>query len=396
MQTKLTQQNIPSGWKSALVDDICYMIKGQGLSKKDIDPSGKNKCLLYGELFTTYDEVIENVKSRTNSNIGIPSVRGDVLIPGSTTTVARDLAVASALNEDGVLLGGDINILRKKDGSYDSKFLAYYLTHYKKDEISKLGQGTTIVHLYGNNIKNLELVIPKNIKEQQKIGEILGTVDKDIAKTQGVIDATEKLKKGLMQNILSFGKKEDVKYLALGNIGKVSMCKRVFKKETLDTGEIPFYKIGTFGKKPDSFISQKLFDSYRNKFSFPKIGDVLLSASGTIGRKVKYDGKPAYFQDSNIIWLEHDESKILNNFLFYLYDTIKWQTEGSTINRLYNDIFLKKVVPVPSIEQQKRIVEILSAIDEKVSINKILKDKLIHLKTGLMQDLLSGKVRTNV
>ncbi|MDD4931159.1 MAG: restriction endonuclease subunit S [Candidatus Colwellbacteria bacterium] len=393
MKNNLVQQNIPSGWQSTSVDDICYVMKGQGLSKKDIDPSGKNKCILYGELFTTYDEVIKDVKSRTDSTVGTPSVSGDVLIPGSTTTVARDLAIASALNEDGVLLGGDINILRRKDSFYDANFLAYYLTHYKKDEIGKLGQGTTIVHLYGSNIKALEVILPKNIREQQKIAEVLGTVDEDIAKTQEVIEATEKLKRGLMQDIFSFKNKKDVKYLALGNIGKVSMCKRVFKEETSNTGEIPFYKIGTFGKEPDAFISQKLFDSYRRKFSFPKIGDILLSASGTIGRKVKYDGKPAYFQDSNIIWLEHDGSKILNDFLFYLYDTIKWQTEGSTIKRLYNDILLKKVVPVPSIDQQKRIVEVLSVIDEKISVNKKLKEKLTLLKRGLMQDLLSGKKR---
>jgi type I restriction enzyme S subunit len=219
-------------------------------------------------------------------------------------------------------------------------------------------------------------------------------VDEDIAKTQEVIEATEKLKRGLMQNILNFGNKSNVKYLTLGDIGKVSMCKRIFREETSPIGEIPFYKIGTFGKDPDAFISKELYDSYRKKFSFPKIGDVLLSASGTIGRRVKYDGRPAYFQDSNIIWLEHDESKILNNFLFYLYETIIWQTEGSTIKRLYNSILLKKLVPVPSIDEQKKIVEILSAVDEKISVNKKLKEKLILLKKGLMQDLLSGKVRT--
>ena len=211
-----------------------------------------------------------------------------------------------------------------------------------------------------------------------------------------MIETTEKLKRGLMQSILSFGNKENVKYLAFGDIGKVSMCKRIFKKETSDNGDIPFYKIGTFGKEPDSFISQEIFDNYRNKFSFPKIGDILLSASGTIGRKVIYDGRPAYFQDSNIIWLEHDESKILNSFLFHLYDTIKWQTEGSTIKRLYNDIFLKKIIPVPPIDKQKQIVEVLSAVDEKILINKKLKAKLTLLKKGLMQDLLSGEVRVKI
>ena len=96
----------------------------------------------------------------------------------------------------------------------------------------------------------------------------------------------------------------------LGEIGKVSMCKRVFKEQTSDSGDIPFYKIGTFGKEPDAFITYETYNEYRNKFAFPKKGDVLISASGTIGRRVKYDGKPAYFQDSNIVWIAF-------NWLYY-------------------------------------------------------------------------------
>ena len=231
------------------------------------------------------------------------------------------------------------------------------------------------------------------ISEQKKIAEILGAVDEEIAKTDEIIAATQKLKMGLMHDIFNFSNKKDVQVIALGDLGKVSMCKRIFKEETSAVGEIPFYKIGTFGKEPDAFISREIFDEYRKKFSFPRVGDVLLSASGTIGRKVKYDGRPAYFQDSNIIWLEHDESKVLNSFLFYLYDTITWQTEGSTIKRLYNNILLRKKVPVPSIDKQRGIVEVLSAIDEKISVNQKLKEKLTLLKKGLTQDLLSGEVR---
>ena len=395
MKNNITKKNIPQGWFETNIEKECDVLKGQGLSKSKISESGKNDCILYGELFTTYKEIIKEIKSHTDSAEGIKSKLGDILIPASTTTTAKDLGIASALNKDGVLLGGDINIVRKKRNSYDSNFLAYYLTHYKNKELSGFAQGITIVHLYGKDFKQLSICIPEDLKEQQKIAKILSSIDADVEKTLRVIKNTEKIKKGLMQNLLNFRNEKDVKHLALGDIGKVSMCKRIFKEETSASGDIPFYKIGTFGKEPDSFISQELFDNYRNKFSFPKIGDVLLSASGTIGRKVKYDGKPAYFQDSNIIWLEHDESIILNSFLFYLYDTIRWQTEGSTIKRLYNSILLRKIIPVPPIYKQQEIVEVLSMIDEKISINKKLKAKLIKLKKGLAKDLLSGKVRVN-
>lgn len=152
---------------------------------------------------------------------------------------------------------------------------------------------------------------------------------------------------------------EGVEWKTLGEIGKVSMCKRIFKNETLPNGDIPFYKIGTFGKQPDAFISREVFDEYRNKFSYPKKGDVLLSASGTIGRRVIYNGEPAYFQDSNIIWIDNDESKVLNKLLYYLYEILEWKTEGGTIQRLYNDNLKKIQIPIPPIPIQEDIVNIL-------------------------------------
>ena len=82
------------------------------------------------------------------------------------------------------------------------------------------------------------------------------------------------------------------------------------KAETSSEGDVPFFKIGTFGKEPDAYISREKFDEYRQKYSFPKKGDVLISAAGTIGRAVIYDGEPAYYQDSNIVWLDNDENKV--------------------------------------------------------------------------------------
>ncbi len=160
---------------------------------------------------------------------------------------------------------------------------------------------------------------------------------------------------------------DSVKHITLNEVGKVSMCKRIFKKETLASGDIPFYKIGTFGKEPNAFISQNIYDEYRKRFSFPKKGDVLLSASGTIGRRVIYNGEPAYFQDSNIIWIDNDEKKVLNKFLYYLYATVEWKTEGGTIQRLYNDNLKKIKIPIPPLAEQERIVAILDKFDALVN-----------------------------
>ena len=152
--------------------------------------------------------------------------------------------------------------------------------------------------------------------------------------------------------------------ISLGDIGSICMCKRILKSQTNTVSGVPFYKIGTFGKKADAYISQETFNEYRSKYNFPKKGDVLISAAGTIGRTVVYDGKPAYFQDSNIVWIDNDESIVLNSYLCYCYELKPWKaSEGGTIPRLYNDNIAKAVIAVPPVEEQKRIVSILDRFD---------------------------------
>lgn len=145
--------------------------------------------------------------------------------------------------------------------------------------------------------------------------------------------------------------------IRLGDIGKICMCKRIFKEETNDKSGVPFYKIGTFGKEPDAYISQELFDEYKSKFAYPKKGDILISTSGTIGKLVVFDGKPAYFQDSNIVWIANDESKVSNGFLKIILQQIQWRpTEGVTIARLYNGLIEDTEIPLPPLEIQQQIV----------------------------------------
>ena len=154
----------------------------------------------------------------------------------------------------------------------------------------------------------------------------------------------------------------------LGDIGEVRMCKRILKEQTSVNGEIPFYKIGTFGKEADAYISKELFDEYRSKYSYPKIGEVLISASGTIGRAVIFNGNDAYFQDSNIVWIENDEGQVLNRYLFYFYQIADWNiAEGGTIKRLYNDNLKKIKIPVPSLQTQQKVVDILDKFDTLVN-----------------------------
>ena len=157
-----------------------------------------------------------------------------------------------------------------------------------------------------------------------------------------------------------------VEWKKIGEIGDVCMCKRIMKNETSKEGEIPFYKIGTFGKKADAYISKALFEEYRSRFSYPKQGDILISAAGTIGRSVIFNGENAYFQDSNIVWINNNESIVSNRFLFYIYQVVDWKTDGGTIKRLYNYNLKNTEIPIPPLSEQNRIVGILDTFTESI------------------------------
>ena len=187
---------------------------------------------------------------------------------------------------------------------------------------------------------------------------------------------------------------EDWEDKKLGEIGRVCMCKRIFADQTSDTGEIPFFKIGTFGKSADAYISRSLYEDFRRRFSYPKKGDVLISAAGTLGRSVVFDGKDAYFQDSNIVWLDVDKEKLCNAYLNHYYKVIQWaSSEGSTIARLYNGIICNTHIALPDIEEQEKVADVLSEMDELMSLTEKQLEKKKAIKQGAMQELLTGKKR---
>lgn len=185
---------------------------------------------------------------------------------------------------------------------------------------------------------------------------------------------------------------EDWEVRTLGEVGEVKMCKRIFSYQTKDNGDIPFYKIGTFGKEPDAFISKEVYNEFRRKYSFPSKGSVLISAAGTIGRIIVYNGEDAYFQDSNIVWIDNNNQVISNEYLKHSFPIVKFRTEGGTIQRLYNNILKSGLFPTPSTKaEQTAIATALSDTDALIeSIEKLIAKKRL-IKQGAMQELLKPK-----
>lgn len=189
-------------WSERSLESIFQFKKGQGLSKGVVTPEGVRPCILYGELYTRYPEVIRAVVGRTNANDGFPSKKGDVLIPASTTTTGIDLANATAILESDVLLSGDINILRPKNTKQCAPFFAYLLTHTLKQKIASRAQGITIVHLYGAHLKPLTVTIP-DVEEQHAIASIIMDADDEILRLEAQLAALRQEKAALMQQLLT-------------------------------------------------------------------------------------------------------------------------------------------------------------------------------------------------
>lgn len=279
---------------------------------------------------------------------------------------------------------------------YDIQFINYFLNYI---DFEKYRTGSTIPHIYYKDYK-YETFPLIDLYEQKRIVAKLDKYFEAIDKARANVEKNLNNAKELFQSKLNevFSQKGDGWVeKKLGEIGKVSMCKRIYKNQTSDIGEIPFYKIGTFGKEPNAFISKTLYNGYKSNYSFPKKGDILISASGTIGRRVKYDGMPAYFQDSNIVWIDNNEKLLSNDFLDYFYAICDWQpSRGATISRLYNDDLRKITIAFPSLEVQKDLVLIFNEMNQQAqkleTLYKQKVDALDELKKSVLQKAFEGEL----
>jgi len=191
-------------WEKHKIGDFLSILKGYGLSKSHLVQDGKNKCILYGELFTRYDYEIKTCISKTGSDEGLLSECGDILMPSSTTTNGIDLAKAVSVYESNIHLGGDIVVLRDKNiFGYEPYFVSAQITELCKHAIEQSSQGITIIHLNTRELRNVEIALPLARKEQMAIANVLRTMDNEIESLEEERDKYIRLKEGMMQKLLT-------------------------------------------------------------------------------------------------------------------------------------------------------------------------------------------------
>ncbi|HEA3083746.1 TPA: restriction endonuclease subunit S [Aeromonas dhakensis] len=416
---KLTEIGvIPSDWK---------VINGRELFVKIQDGTHFSPKVNGGEFLYITSKNIRNGFLDLKSADYIDKCQHEKIYRRCDVTINDILITKDGANTGNVCLNpldepfsllSSVAFLRLNKKHHDPKFFVQQILSATfqstiKDEMS----GNAITRLTLGKINGLKFYVPE-LNEQKAIAGVLSDTDELIAGLEQLIAKKQAIKTATMQQLLTGRTRlpqfalrpdgttkgyktselgqipEDWDATTLGDISEVCMCKRIFSGQTVEVGEIPFYKIGTFGGEPDAYISVSLYKKFRDKYSFPEKGDILISAAGTLGKTVIYDGCPAYFQDSNIVWLKIDKSKICNEYLYHSYKLIRWASpEGSTISRLYNGIIRATMIVIPTLLEQTTIATILSNMDSELTVLEQKLAKARDVKQGMMQQLLTGRIR---
>lgn len=334
-----------------------------------------------------------NTPDATNYYVTIKEFKGGNLVFGNNTDMINDEAMRLCNNrshlEEGDLLFsgtgtiGEVLIVKEtprnwniKEGVYALKpkteeIKVEYLKHILqnssvKAKLESISEGGTVKSISMKKLADFVIPVPP-LEIQSRIVEVLDKMTTLTAELEAELEARKQQYEYYRNMLLSFNEigeaNRQVTWKKISEIGQICMCKRIMKDQTHKQGEIPFYKIGTFGGTADAYISRELFEDYRARFKFPKKGDLLISAAGTIGKTVVFDGKDSYFQDSNIVWVDNDETIVTNRYLYHIYKIINWKTDGGTIRRLYNDNLRNTIIPVPSMQEQQLIVSILDRFE---------------------------------
>ena len=181
------------GWISSVFSSV------GSLAKDDLTEIG-SPCVIYGELFTTYGEIIFHIESCTNKTDGmILSKKGDLLFPSSTTVDAMSLIAPSVINVDGVVLGGDMFGIHISH-NYNAQYLSYYFNHIAKKQLAKFAKGSTIIHLHYKDIEKAKLLLP-SLEEQNRMAKCLVALDKKASVEQNLLSSLTCQKSYLLQQM---------------------------------------------------------------------------------------------------------------------------------------------------------------------------------------------------
>lgn len=402
MTSQLRFPEFTDEWRVKRLGDIAEFSKGSSISKNDIHENGKIEAIRYGELYTTYNEIIDEVKSKTSlSPNGLKfSKANDVIIPASGET-AIDIATASCVLRDNIALSGDLNIIRTQNNGV---FMTYLLNNKKKNDIARLAQGVSVIHLYSSNLKDLVLNLPSK-PEQEKIADFLTAVDERIAVGEKKLELLETYKRGVMQKIFS----QQVRF-------KDDNGNPYPDWEEKKLGEIGETYNGLTGKSGDDFGIGANFITYMQIFSDSRIsqnfgkvrinpgekqntveyGDIFFTTSSETPEETGYtsvllNNPSDTYLNSFCFGYRADKNILSPEFARYLFHSSNVRSsiirlaQGSTRYNISKVQMMKMTIAIPTKEEQQKIAGFLTALDEKITTEKSKLTATKQFKKALLQ-----------
>ena len=382
-------------WKECTIRDIAKIEKGNGISKDQLSEEG-DECILYGELYTKYkSEIIDEVYSKTkvDSTKLMRSQANDVLIPCSGET-AEDIATARCVKMEGILLGGDLNIMRfdKQDGA----FMSYQLNGKRKYDIARVAQGVSVVHLYPEHLKSIKVVLPE-LEEQQKIVNLLSLIDERIATQNKIIEDLKKLKSAIIDKLLGrVQTAQSDRMVKLGEIGKYTRGLTYSAEDIVEDGGIVVVRANNLsnGEAVNFYNEIVRVDKPISGSQLLKYGDMVICMANGSSALV---GKASYYNETTdsiatigaFCGIYRSDKKIVR----WLLQTNKYKRvihrslqggNGAIANLTPNDILgLSFIIP----KQEPSIVELLQGFDEKLDIEISLLHSLQKEKQYLLSQM---------
>lgn len=399
---KLRFKGFSDEWEEKKLYSLGEFFKGNGISKSDLSEDG-HECILYGELYTKYNEVIDKVYSKTNIELNnkVLSKVNDVIIPSSGET-AIDIATASCVKRDDVLLGGDLNVFRPKNTN--GVFISYQLNNSKRNEIAKVAQGASVVHVYNEQLKKIKLNLP-SIEEQEKIANFLTKVDKLIEKQDEKVNNLEQYKKGMMQKIFSqeirFKKDDGGEFTEWEKKHLEHLVERVVRKNKGNVSKRPLTISAQYGLvDQEEFFNKVVASSNLEGYYLLNNGEFAYNKSysngypfGAIKRLDRYDNGAV----STLYICFKSKNRVSSDFLVKYFESSMWHKEVSMIavegarnhgllNISVSDFF-ETIHKFPCLDEQNKIANFLSKIDLIVEKEKEKLEELREWKKGLLQGM---------
>lgn len=402
-----TQSSAFSGdWKLTSLERLAIFLKGFGLPKSTIDPSQDHPCIHYGELFTTYGVRISKVVSRTNAlNAAVLAQPNDVLMPTSDVT-PTGLATASTIEDFGVAIGGDVLIIRPNSDLLSGTFLAHVI-RFNRNQILSLVTGSTVYHIYASEMKKFVFLLP-SVKEQQKISEVLSDIDLYLESLDEVIAKKRNIKQGAMQQILT-GLSRLPDFTSAWHKTELSTLVHFQNGFSFSSGD--YVRSGHFlirisnVQNGSIVLADPVFVEVSGKPRFSQFilenNDILISLTGNVGRvgRLKSSHLPAALNQRVAKISSKDREKLSEDFLYHclrstsFLDFVINSGEGAAQQNTSVAAIGKYLISYPNILEQEAIAEILNDLDADIEALIAQRDKAALIKIGIMQDLLTGKVR---